>query len=133
KSGKVRRVPLSADVLALLREQFSESAYVFPHAADPLKPVDARESSKQFARRLKQAGIASATWHTLRHTFASRQLRVGTDLVAVSRFLGHSTIQTTMRYAHHAKSALHQAVNRVSVTHFGTTTKPVETEEIRER
>ena len=27
-----------------------------------------------------------------------------------------------MRYAHHAKSALHGAVDRVSVTHFGTTT-----------
>jgi integrase len=35
KSGKVRRVPLSADVLTILREQFSESAYVFPHAVNP--------------------------------------------------------------------------------------------------
>jgi integrase len=137
KSGKVRRIPLSADVLTLLRDQFSESPYVFPHVSDPLKPVDARQASKGFARRLKQAGIAGGTWHTLRHTFASRQLRAGTDLVAVSKLLGHSTIQTTMRYAHHAKSALHEAVNRVSVSQFGTTTtattKPVETEKTTKR
>jgi hypothetical protein len=49
-------------------------------------------------------------------------LEAGTDLVAVFKLLGHSTIQTMMRYAHHAKTALHEAVNRVSVTQFGTTT-----------
>jgi integrase len=116
-------VPLSDDVLSILREQFSESPYVFPHPYDPMKPADVREVSKRFVERLTQAGIANASWHVLRHTYASRLLQHGVDIVAVSRLLGHSTIQTTMRYAHHAKTALHEAVNRISVSHFGTTTK----------
>lgn len=123
KSGKTRRVPLSDEVLTILREQFSESPYVFPDTADPLQPADVREVSKRFTDRLAQTGITQASWHVLRHSFASRQIQAGTDIVAVSRLLGHSTILTTMRYAHHAKTALHDAVNRVSVTQFSTTTR----------
>src|SRR5262245_22901813 len=123
KSGKVRRVPLSDDVLTILREQFSESPYVFPRAGDPLRPADVREVSKRFSERLTTTGITAASWHVLRHTFASRLLQAGTDIVTVSKLLGHSTITTTMRYTHHAKTALHDAVNTVRVSQFGTTTR----------
>lgn len=123
KGGKVRRVTLSEEVLVLLREQFSESPYVFPHADDPLHPADVRETSKWFSDRLTTAGISDASWHVLPHSFASRQLQAGTDIVTVSKLLGHSTIVTTMRYLHHAKTALHSAVNTVSISQFGTTTR----------
>jgi len=126
KSGKTHRVPLSDEVLTILQEQFSESPYVFPDADDPLRPAEVREVSKRIADRLAQTGIPQASWHVLRHSFASRQVQAGTDIVAVSRLLGHSTILTTIRYAHHAKTALHDAVNRVSVTQFAATTKPVD-------
>jgi integrase len=66
----------------------------------------------------------------LRHTFASRLLQNAIDIVTVSKLLGHSSIQTTMRYLHLAKTAMREAVNVVSVTQFGTstrtTTKPIE-------
>jgi len=137
KSGRVRRVPLSQEVLGILREQFSESPYVFPHAHDPLQPADVRETSKWFGDRLTQVGIVDASWHVLRHSFASRLLHAGTDIVTVSKLLGHSTITTTMRYAHHAKGALADAVNTVSISQFGTTTpatiKPVVSGETVER
>lgn len=38
--------------------------------------------------------------HCLRHTFASRLAAKGATLYDVSKLLGHSTIQTTERYAH---------------------------------
>jgi site-specific recombinase XerD len=44
--------------------------------------------------------MTGITWHTLRHTFASRLTRSGVDLVTVKELLGDSTINTTMRYAH---------------------------------
>jgi integrase len=53
-----------------------------------------------FKAILKRAGLTGITWHTLRHTFASRLTRSGVDLVTVKELLGHSTINTTMRYAH---------------------------------
>jgi len=122
KSGRARRVPLSHEVIGILRAQFSESAYVFPHPNNPLLPADVRDTSKWFGTQLTKAGIAGASWHVLRHSCASRLLRQGVDIVSVSKILGHSTITTTMRYLHHAKTALHEAVNVVSISQFGTTT-----------
>ncbi len=49
---------------------------------------------------LKRAGLSGITWHTFRHTFASRLTRDGVDIVTVKELLGHSTIVVTMRYAH---------------------------------
>ena len=48
----------------------------------------------------KTAGIAKVTWHTLRHTFASRLLERGVDIVTVKELLWHSTVTVTMRYTH---------------------------------
>jgi site-specific recombinase XerD len=38
--------------------------------------------------------------HSLRHTCASRLVNAGIDLYVVCRWLGHSSIQITERYAH---------------------------------
>ena len=40
------------------------------------------------------------TWHTLRHTSASRLVDRGVDIVTVQQLLGHSTVTVTMRYTH---------------------------------
>ena len=122
KGKKTRRVPISEEVAEQLRAQFSTSPWVFPDPGDPMQPQDAYLWSDRFSDRLHRVGITGASWHTLRHSFASRQLQAGTDIVTVSKLLGHSTIQTTMRYIHLVKDQLHQAVNRVSISRFGTTT-----------
>ncbi|WP_320045167.1 tyrosine-type recombinase/integrase [uncultured Desulfobacter sp.] len=41
-----------------------------------------------------------ATFHTLRHTFASWHVQNGTDLYHLKELMGHSTIQLTERYSH---------------------------------
>ena len=53
-----------------------------------------------FALACEKAGISGVTWHTLRHTFASRLVNSGVDIVTVKELLGHSSISVTMRYAH---------------------------------
>ncbi len=118
KGGKTRRVPISEDVMHLLQEQFSSSPWVFPDAFDPMQPQDPYPVSDRFSDRLARAGITGASWHCLRHTFASRLLLRGADIVTVSKLLGHSTLQTTMRYVHLVKDQLHQAVNLMSVSQF---------------
>ncbi|MBO6631600.1 MAG: tyrosine-type recombinase/integrase, partial [Psychroserpens sp.] len=42
----------------------------------------------------------------LRHTCASRLVQAGIDLRRVQTFLGHQTIQMTLRYAHLATDDL---------------------------
>jgi integrase len=50
---------------------------------------------------VEEAGAGWAAFHAFRHTFASIHLREGTDIVAVSRALGHhSPAFTLSRYAH---------------------------------
>ena len=58
----------------------------------------------------RNAGIEGVTWHTFRHTFASRLTRAGVDLVTVKELLGHSSVSVTMRYAHTNREAKLQAV-----------------------
>jgi ubiquinol-cytochrome c reductase cytochrome b/c1 subunit len=48
----------------------------------------------------RKAGLNDVTWHTFRHTFASRLTRSGVDIVTVKELLGHANISVTMRYAH---------------------------------
>jgi site-specific recombinase XerD len=48
--------------------------------------------------------------HILRHTCASRLVQAGIDLRRVQAFLGHQTIQMTLRYAHLATNDLDQCV-----------------------
>lgn len=55
------------------------------------------------------------TWHTLRHTFASRHVMAGTDLATLQRLMGHSNITTTMRYAHLARPHVEDAVLALDV------------------
>jgi integrase len=47
-----------------------------------------------------RAGLKDVRVHDLRHTAASRLVQNGLSLLEVSKILGHSTIQMTMRYAH---------------------------------
>jgi integrase/recombinase XerD len=44
---------------------------------------------------LAQAGIAGASVQSLRHTFATHQLRRGTRLDVVRQALGHASVATT--------------------------------------
>jgi integrase len=64
----------------------------------------------------RKAGLDGITWHTFRHTFASRLTRAGVDLVTVKELLGHSTISTTMRYAHTNRDAKMRAVRLLGVS-----------------
>jgi integrase len=48
---------------------------------------------------MKDSGVLY-TVHTLRHTFATKMLKAGMTLNDVRVLLGHSSIQTTLRYGH---------------------------------
>ena len=49
---------------------------------------------------MNDAGInKKITFHCARHTFATLQLTVGTDLYTLSKLLGHTDIKTTQIYA----------------------------------
>jgi integron integrase len=56
------------------------------------------------AKILKRVGC-----HTLRHTFATTQLNMGTDIRTIQKMLGHADVRTTMIYTH-CDAGGHQSV-----------------------
>ena len=96
KADKARLVPLTKRAMMAMRG-FIRSG---PHSARRL-----RESWER-ARATLGPSFADVTLHTLRHTCASRLVSRGVPLRTVQEFLGHKSINSTLRYAHLDPSAL---------------------------
>jgi len=140
KSGRTRHVILSEAALSILRglSSWMHSPYLFPSPLNLGQPMQGRHFVvKVFEPALEAAMIEGATWHTLRHTFASRAVMAGVDIRTVQELMGHSTITMTMRYAHLSPAHLRAAVNRASLgesmtsSKVGTVTKTV-TNDVRQ-
>jgi len=110
KSGKGRSVPLIPQAIAAL-DRISQAGYpngpedlVLPTRGDGM--LDAGRVRDAFYRGLISSGLGHLrekdnpmTFHDLRHTFGTIAVRVF-PLTDVQAMLGHSDVQTTMRYVH---------------------------------
>ena len=67
---------------------------------------------------LRRAGIVGASWHSLRHTAATRRILAGASLYGVQQLLGHKDIQTTARYSHLTPGFMQETVSKGSL--FGS-------------
>ncbi|WP_417784449.1 tyrosine-type recombinase/integrase [Terasakiella pusilla] len=108
KSGKVRSVPISAELSHYLHQHWRLHG-------------NFTSSIGAFRRVLEKTGIelpkGQAT-HVLRHTFASHFVMKGGNILTLQRILGHSSVKVTMRYAHLAPKHLEEAVKLAPVTHW---------------
>lgn len=99
KSG-AKTIYLSKDAVRVLREQEKRSKpqdYIYPGRSAGKHIHNLR---KPWARICEKAGLSGVRVHDLRHTAASLALGSGTSLAIVGRLLGHTQVQTTLRYAH---------------------------------
>jgi site-specific recombinase XerD len=70
--------------------------------------------NNELLKWVQAAGIKKKiTFHCARHTFATLQLTVGTDLYTLSKLLGHTDIKTTQIYANIIDEKKREAVNRI--------------------
>lgn len=122
KGDKTRSIPLAGEVRALLwklpRACDQVFTYVTHHKAH--KPGTVlrmnREGLKTMMRRaIDRSGIVDFHFHDLRHTCATRLLRRTGNLRLVKELLGHSSIETTLRYAHVTDDDLRDALDGKAV------------------
>jgi len=108
KNKRNRHAHITAEIREMLTERAQEqskTAPVFPQSSpDQLYTI----VRKYFALAVNDLGLNNGVTdrrqkvviHTLRHTFASWLVQIGTPLYTVSKLMGHSSIKMTERYAH---------------------------------
>lgn len=104
KSGKPRYIPLINEVQQILINRYKPIGYVF--ADENGKFLAHTTYLSQIKKVCKKAGLRKITWHTLRHTFASHLAMKNVPIPAIQILMGHSSITTTMIYAHLSHSTL---------------------------
>lgn len=110
--SSIRKVPIPTELkkdLALLNkirneeklklgELYQNNNLLFPSATGTY--IDSRNLLRAWQRIFKKIDVPYKKFHALRHTYATQLLKNGSQLLTVSRLLGHSSIKTTEIYAH---------------------------------
>ncbi len=115
KTLKIKTIPMNETVREVLDWVYNNrryGEYVFMHPWG--KPIHRNSIWEGFKEACKQAGIRDCHLHDTRHTFASHLVMADVDLTTVSKLMGHSKINMTMRYAHLAPKHEAEAVAKLN-------------------
>ena len=111
KGAKDRYIPLPTATLHLLRLYWVTHRHkrlLFPAdsrehkdmstATTPMSPTAVQGAIKKITKQIDFGKKVST--HTLRHSYATHLLEAGVSLKVIQKYLGHSSLQTTMIYLH---------------------------------
>jgi integrase len=111
KDYEERVIPMPPDLVYILSGLPRPAEWVFPNR-------NGRQIN-HLLRRLQttaaRAGVMGATLHKFRHTYGTRLLEGGADIVTVQKLMGHSDLETTRKYLNPEDSLKRQAANRLSL------------------
>ena len=121
KGGKERLVPIGSAALFALRRYLerrggpARGAIFLDDDGRPLSPTAVYKGIRSLGTRAGISGVRCSP-HTFRHTFATRYLLLGGDLLTLARLLGHSphSLEVTQRYVTLLDADLRAAHRRFS-------------------
>ncbi len=108
KGNKDRYTLLSQKALKYLRIYYTqynpENWLFYGYGKKEGLPVSVRTLQNIFMKAKQRAGILKdASFHTLRHSFATHLYEQGANLMQIQKLLGHTSIKTTTIYIHLAR------------------------------
>lgn len=108
-----RVIPLPEFLLPYLQAQRREpEAYLLTGKRCFMEP---RVCLERYKRVLRLSGVRPYTFHTLRHTFATRCVENGVDIKSLSEIMGHSNVTVTMqRYVHPSMDLKREQMNKLA-------------------
>ncbi len=119
KGDKERCTLLSQRLLEYLRAYWRyarpDNGWMFPGRSKP-GHVSRKTVGTVFSKVVKSAGFTKrVTPHTLRHSYATHLLELGTDSTVVKSLLGHSQLRTTEIYLHTSREHLARTTSPLDV------------------
>jgi integrase/recombinase XerD len=136
KGNKVRVCPIWPRTAALLRELVQcrgaagdgpDSPLFLNRRGEPLSRFGVRYLLRKYAKLSDVTTVQSHALphpHVLRHTTAVHLLKAGVDFATISQWLGHSSLNTTMRYARSDLDLKRQALSQVFPDILASGAKP---------
>lgn len=112
RGPKYRNVQCPRELVDEIRLHFHGRSYLFEHNGKPFNRTYVTRLIGNLAQRTIGRDHVSA--HCLRHSFATLHMQRGTDLLQLSRYLGHADISTTSSYYVHTAMAPEVAMSAVS-------------------
>lgn len=110
KTKGIETLPITKDALLFVGPKGKDTDKVF----DGL--LYSSYYNKVLAKWIGLAGITKhITFHSFRHTYATLQLTLGTDIYTVSKMLGHRDIKTTQIYAKIVDQTKRTAANKIQL------------------
>lgn len=111
KTGASETLPITEQAFNLLGERRQPRDAVFT-----LIQATNQRDNRYLTKWVLDAGIGKKiTFHCFRHTFATLQLSMGTDIYTVSKMLGHKDLNTTQIYAKIIDETKRVASNRIKL------------------
>lgn len=108
KSGKFRKIPMHPVIRNELLNRKEKSGKV-------INTTHFQGLFNGIRRECMKNGVGHFRFHDLRHTFCSLLIKSGVDIVTVSKLAGHTTIKTTMTYAHLYQEHIAEAILKLNI------------------
>ena len=116
KGDKERIIPIAEELLNLIKKYLqnrkSREGYLFINRfGEKLSSLSIQIIVKKYGQK---AHIKKhITPHKLRHTFATLALESGVSPITISELLGHSSLNTTMKYTHVTNRLSEEAIKKI--------------------